>query len=71
MGGFKDLSFVERRNAAADAKKAVLKKFREHAAEPVGAEQQKAPATDAAGSRPARRAKDKKRAISRKTDTSK
>jgi hypothetical protein len=42
MGGFKDLSFVERRNAAADAKRAALGKFREHAAAPVTSERQKA-----------------------------
>jgi hypothetical protein len=48
MGGFKDLSFVERRNAAADAKRAALQKFREHTAGPGTSDRQKARAADRA-----------------------
>ncbi|MGA8616442.1 MAG: DUF6481 family protein [Xanthobacteraceae bacterium] len=48
MAGFKDLSFAERRNAAADAKKAALEKFRQHAADPVTSERQKARTAGAA-----------------------
>jgi hypothetical protein len=70
MGGFKDLGFAERRNAAADAKKTTLEKFRKHAAGPVAAEPPKARTADAVGSVPPRRAKAKKRTISQKTDTS-
>ena len=68
MGGFKDLSFVERRNAAADAKRAALEKFREHAADPVVAERQKARTAGAAGSGLAESAKEQ--ASSQKVDTS-
>jgi hypothetical protein len=71
MGGFKDLSFVERRNAAAAAKRAVLEKFREHAADPVTAVRQKARTADAAASAPTRGAKVKKRATFKKIGTSK
>jgi hypothetical protein len=70
MGGFKDLGFAERRNAAANAKKAALEKFRKHAAGPVAAEPPKARTADAAGAVPARGAKAKKRTISQKADTS-
>jgi hypothetical protein len=71
MGGFKDLSFVERRNAAAAAKRAVLEKFREHAADPVTAVRQKARTADAVASAPTRGAKVKKRTTFKKTDTAK
>jgi Family of unknown function (DUF6481) len=71
MAGFKDLGFAERRNAAADAKRAALEKFREHAAASVAAERQKARTTGPADSGLARGPKDKKRARSRKIDTSK
>jgi hypothetical protein len=48
MAGFRDLSFIERRNAAANAKKADLEKFRANAADPTSAERQKARAASAA-----------------------
>jgi hypothetical protein len=48
MAGFKDLSFIERRNAAANAKKADLEKFRANAADPTSAERRKARAASAA-----------------------
>jgi hypothetical protein len=71
MGGFKDLGFAERRNAAADARKAALEKFREHAAGPGAApEPQKAPTADAADSRLTSGPKDKQRASPRKINTS-
>src|SRR5580693_2174241 len=69
MGGFKDLGFAERRSAAADAKKVALERFRKHVAAPVAAVPPKARTADAAGSVTAKRAKAKKRSISRKTDT--
>ena len=55
MGGFKDLNFVDRRNAAADAKKAALEKFRANAADPAFAERQKARTASAADRAEAKR----------------
>jgi hypothetical protein len=48
MAGFKDLGFVERRQAAADTKRAALERFRANAADPAVAERQKARTADAA-----------------------
>ena len=48
MAGFKELSFIERRAAAAKAKKADLERFRANAADPTSAERRQARAASAA-----------------------
>src|ERR1700691_5911272 len=48
MTGFRDLNFIERRNAATNAKKAALERFRAAAADPAFAERQKARTASAA-----------------------
>jgi hypothetical protein len=48
MAGFRDLNFIERRNAATNAKKAALERFRANAADPAFAERQKARTASAA-----------------------
>jgi len=62
MAGFKDLSFAERRNAAAEAKKAALEKFRERAADPVAAERHKERTAGAADRAEAKRLREIKKA---------
>src|SRR5262245_42718006 len=57
MGGFKDPDFVERQNAAAKARQAVLDKFRATAADPVLAERQTARMADASERAAARKAR--------------
>jgi hypothetical protein len=68
MGGFKDLGFVERRNAAADAKRAALEKFREHAADPVTSERQKARTVGAADRAEAKSLRETKKAEAKARD---
>ena len=58
MAGFKDLDFIERRNAAANARKAALEKFRAHAADPASAERQKVRTADAVERAEAKRVRD-------------
>jgi len=58
MAGFKDLNFIERRNAAANAKKAALEKFRANAADPAAAERQKVRAASATDRAKAKRVRD-------------
>jgi hypothetical protein len=48
LGRSKELDFVERRNAAANAKKAALEKFRANAADPAAAQRQQERSASAA-----------------------
>jgi len=48
MTGFRELNFIERRNAATNAKKAALERFRANAADPTLAERQEARTASAA-----------------------
>ena len=68
MGGSKDPDFVERRNAAANAKKAAVEKFRANAADPAFAERQMARTTSAAGRAVARRSREIEKAETKVRD---
>jgi hypothetical protein len=68
MAGFKDLSFIERRNAAANAKKADLEKFRANAADPSSAERRQARAAGAADRAEGKRVRDIEKAEKKALD---
>jgi hypothetical protein len=62
MSGSKEPDFIERRNAAANAKKVAVEKFRANAADPGFAERQIARTTSAAGRAVARQSRETEKA---------
>lgn len=69
MTGFRDLNFIERRNAATNAKKAALERFRAAAADPAFAERQKARTASAADRAEGKRVREIEKAERKARDT--